>query len=74
MKDICSTVTSLCRLGLLAPTLSFVAKADGPKARLFAQYETTGNRVIDGAQICARRWTHNCTTRAKWARSRYYSF
>ncbi|MEX2045266.1 MAG: hypothetical protein WD941_07925 [Opitutus sp.] len=40
---------------LFTPTFALAAKAEGPKARVMAKYDTNKNRVIDGDEIAVVR-------------------
>jgi hypothetical protein len=55
MKNFRSFTGGLCLLALLTPALLSAAKADGPKARVMAKYDTNKNGVIDGDEIAAVR-------------------
>ncbi len=55
MKSFRPIVTFLGLLTMLMPFSVFAAKAEGPKARLFAKYDTNHNGVIDGTEIDALR-------------------
>jgi len=45
----------LAALAFLAPAALFAAKADGPKAKAIAKYDTNKNGKIDGDEIAALR-------------------
>jgi Ca2+-binding EF-hand superfamily protein len=47
MKQVCVIALTLGLFGWAAPTTTFAGKADGPKARFFAEYDKNHNGVID---------------------------
>ncbi len=49
------TILLLAALALVAPAVSFAAKADGSKAKAIAKYDTNKNGKIDGDEIVALR-------------------
>jgi hypothetical protein len=56
MKDLRLFLIASGLFSILAtPAISLAAKADGPKARLFAKYDKNGNGAIDGDEIVALR-------------------
>ena len=46
---------SLLLVALLVPVIAFAQAAAGPKARIFAKYDTNKNGVIDGDEVAAVR-------------------
>jgi hypothetical protein len=55
MKKLPLLAAGLGLLALLAPTSALAQKAEGPKAKFFAKYDTNKNGVIDGDEIIALR-------------------
>lgn len=56
MKTLRLFLVISCLIEILAtPAILHAAKADGPKARLFAKYDKNRNGVIDGDEIEALR-------------------
>jgi hypothetical protein len=53
MKKLPLLLTCLSLLALLSPTRAASDKALGPKAKIFAKYDTNKNGVIDGDEIAA---------------------
>ena len=53
MKQLSVTVAALGLLAVSLPSRSYAA--EGPKARLFAKYDTNKNGIIDGDEIEAVR-------------------
>ena len=54
MKKIPRFVACLATLGLMAPSV-LLAASPGPKARIFAEFDTNKNGVIDGDEVAAVR-------------------
>lgn len=54
MKNLLIMTVSAVILGLMTPS-AFAAKADGPKAKLFAKYDKNTNGSIDGEEKDALR-------------------
>ncbi len=55
MKKVLILVIGFCLSGLIVPSSTFAAKADGKKAKLIAKYDKNGNGIIDGEEKDALR-------------------
>ena len=55
MKKLARFAVALGAFALLAPAVARAQPAPGPKARIFAKYDTNKNGVIDGVEIEAVR-------------------
>src|SRR5258708_9922493 len=55
MKKVLILVIGVCLSGLIVPSTTFAAKADGKKAKLIAKYDKNGNGIIDGEEKDALR-------------------
>src|SRR5258708_24482646 len=55
MKKVLILVIGVCLSGLIVPSSTFGAKADGKKAKLIAKYDKNGNGIIDGEEKDALR-------------------
>jgi hypothetical protein len=66
MKQLSVTVAALGLLAVSLPSLS--SAAEGPKARLFANYDTNKNGIIDGDEIEAVRKAYAADPKGEFAR------
>lgn len=55
MKKLSTLLAALGLLALVAPTAAFAQKAQGPKAKIMAKYDTDKNGKIDGDEVAAVR-------------------
>jgi hypothetical protein len=65
MKKVPFAVTVLVAASLVSPAV-FAAAASGPKAKIFADFDTNKNGVIDGGEIAAVRKAFAATPKGQF--------
>lgn len=68
MKKILLPGLALATFALLAPTVAWAQPTPGPKARIFAKYDTNKNGAIDGAEIEIVRKAYAAEPKGEFAR------
>lgn len=61
-------VAAVIAAGVVVPSVVFGAAAPGPKAKIFARYDTNKNNIIDGAEVAAVRAAFKADRKGEFAR------